>query len=124
MDLETISEKIENKLICCYMTNGTKLMGRVVRLFEYGILLKNPVLLNTATQVTKTGSEKVIHMTSLFDGLTNQEINLIPSNFIMTYVEVIDYIEKNYEQYLEEVKETKQSFLTSMDSMEPQGTIH
>lgn len=122
---ETLNDKLSGTTVCLYLTNNVKVIGIVYQMIDYGMLLQDPVIMTFHTQVTKFGSHRLINFTPLFDGITNQSINLIPSASVITFVPVIDYIATAHKNFINELKETKEEFLTTTETIDtPSGTIH
>jgi hypothetical protein len=112
-----IFNSLKEKVVVLYMMNNNKILGEIYSISSVGLVLSNPVIINFNQNI------HAIYMEDLFGGIALNELSMFPTSSIINFNLVIPYIETYYRKYIQELKETRLSFLSEHDSI-TNTTIH
>ena len=113
-----IFNSLKGKVVVLYMMNNNKILGEIYSISSVGLVLSNPVIINFNQNI------HAIYMEDLFGGIALNELSMFLTSSIINFNLVIPYIETYYRKYVQELKETRLSFLSEHDSITIDKTIH
>ena len=113
-----IFNSLKGKVVVLYMMNNNKILGEIYSIYSVGLVLSNPVIINFNQNI------HAIYMEDLFGGIALNELSMFLTSSIINFNLVIPYIETYYRKYVQELKETRLSFLSEHDSITIDKTIH
>ena len=113
-----IFNSLKGKVVVLYMMNNNKILGEIYSISSVGLVLSNPVIINFNQNI------HAIYMEDLFGGIALNELSMFLTSSIINFNLVIPYIETYYRKYIQELKETRLSFLSEHGSITIDKTIH